>query len=46
MKKQNLLPLVKQKEIIRFLPGGKLINNLLNALNLELEGNGQDSLAL
>ena len=30
-----------KKKLLGFLPGGKLIHNLLNALNLELEGNGQ-----
>ncbi len=30
-----------KKKLLGFLPGGKLIHNLLNSLNLELEGNGQ-----
>ena len=30
-----------KKKLLGFLPGGKLIQNLFNALNLELEGNGQ-----
>jgi protease-4 len=30
-----------KKKLLGFLPGGKIIHNLANALNLELEGNGQ-----
>ena len=30
-----------KKKLLGFLPGGKIIHNLVNALNLELEGSGQ-----